>query len=141
MIDLLYALLAAARSSLKPQRELPLESLAFRRPLAVVQHKTKDPKLTGVASVPIPRLRRNHAIQELKEHCRRSIDMVDGASMNPDQAVQHGTHPELPVARGKRLEPAQIEFVAMEIIFCIPAGRHLVDLIGSGVVHTRATSR
>ena len=46
MLHLLYALLATARSSLKPQRELALENLALRQQLAIVQRKTKRPKLT-----------------------------------------------------------------------------------------------
>jgi putative transposase len=47
MIDLLYALLATARSSLKSQRELALENLALRQQLAVLKRKTKRPKLTN----------------------------------------------------------------------------------------------
>jgi putative transposase len=46
MLDLLYVLFATARSSLKPQRELALENLALRQQLAIVQRKTKRPKLT-----------------------------------------------------------------------------------------------
>ena len=46
MRHLLYALLATARSSLKPQRELALENLALRQPLAILKRKTKRPKLT-----------------------------------------------------------------------------------------------
>jgi transposase InsO family protein len=46
MLHLLYVLLATARSSLRPQRELALENLALRQQLAIVQHKTKRPKLT-----------------------------------------------------------------------------------------------
>jgi hypothetical protein len=46
MLHLLYALLATARSSLKAQRELALENLALRQQLAIVQRKTKRPKLT-----------------------------------------------------------------------------------------------
>jgi transposase InsO family protein len=46
MIDLLSALLATARSSLKSQRELALENLALRQQLAVVKRKVKRPKLT-----------------------------------------------------------------------------------------------
>jgi len=46
MIDLLYALLATARSSLKSRRELALENLALRQQLAILKHKTKRPKLT-----------------------------------------------------------------------------------------------
>jgi putative transposase len=46
MLHLLYLLLATARSSLKPQRELALENLALRQQLAVVQRKTKRPKLS-----------------------------------------------------------------------------------------------
>ena len=46
MLHLLYALLATARSSLKPQRELALENLALRQQLAIVQRKTKRPKLS-----------------------------------------------------------------------------------------------
>ena len=47
MIDLLYALLAAARSSLKAQRELALENLALRQQLAILKRKTKRPKLNN----------------------------------------------------------------------------------------------
>ena len=46
MIDLLYALLAAARSSLKAQRELALENLALRQQLAILKRRSKRPKLT-----------------------------------------------------------------------------------------------
>jgi putative transposase len=46
MIDLLYALLATARSSLKSQRGLALENLALRQQLGVLKRKTKRPKLT-----------------------------------------------------------------------------------------------
>jgi len=45
MIDLLYVLLAAARSSLKSQRELALENLALRQQLAILHRKSKRPKL------------------------------------------------------------------------------------------------
>jgi hypothetical protein len=47
MLPLLYALLANARSSLKPQRELALQNLALRPQLAIVQRKTKHPNLTN----------------------------------------------------------------------------------------------
>jgi hypothetical protein len=47
MLHLLYALLATARSSLKPQRELALKNLALRQQLAIVQRKTKRPKLSN----------------------------------------------------------------------------------------------
>ena len=46
MLHLLYVLLATARSSLKLQRELAIENLALRQQLAIVQRKTKRPKLT-----------------------------------------------------------------------------------------------
>jgi hypothetical protein len=46
MLHLLYVLLATARSSLKAQRELALENLALRQQLAIVQRKTKRPRLT-----------------------------------------------------------------------------------------------
>jgi hypothetical protein len=46
MLHLLHALLATARSSLKPQRELALENLALRQQLAIVQRKTERPKRT-----------------------------------------------------------------------------------------------
>jgi putative transposase len=46
MLHLLYVLLATARSSLKPQRELALENLALRQQLAIPQRKTKRPRLT-----------------------------------------------------------------------------------------------
>jgi putative transposase len=39
-------LLATARSSLKPQRELALENLALRRQVAILHRKSKRPKLT-----------------------------------------------------------------------------------------------
>ncbi len=48
MLHLLYALRATARSSLKPQRELALENLALRQQRAIVQRKTKRPRLTQV---------------------------------------------------------------------------------------------
>ncbi len=58
MIDLLYALLATARSSMRSQRELALENLALRQQLAVLKCKTKradpsGPRILGraVASV------------------------------------------------------------------------------------------
>lgn len=47
MLRLLYALLATARSSVKSQRELALENLALRHQLAILQRKTKRPKLTN----------------------------------------------------------------------------------------------
>ena len=46
MPHLLYALLATARSSLRPQRELALENLALRQQLAILKRKSKRPKLT-----------------------------------------------------------------------------------------------
>ncbi|NOQ82704.1 MAG: hypothetical protein GQ551_01755 [Myxococcales bacterium] len=46
MPHLLYALLATARSSLKPQRELAIENLALRQQLAILRRKTKRPRLT-----------------------------------------------------------------------------------------------
>ncbi len=46
MLQLVYALLATARSSLKPQRELALQNLALRQQLAILHCKTKRPKLT-----------------------------------------------------------------------------------------------
>jgi hypothetical protein len=46
MLPLLYVLLATARSSLKAQRELALDNLALRQQLAIVQRKTKRPRLT-----------------------------------------------------------------------------------------------
>jgi len=46
MLDLLYALLAAARSSLKAQRELALENLALRQQLAILKRRSKRLKLT-----------------------------------------------------------------------------------------------
>jgi len=41
-----YALLATAQSSLRPQRELALENLALRQPMVILRRKTKSPKLT-----------------------------------------------------------------------------------------------
>jgi hypothetical protein len=46
MIDLLYALLASARSSLKSQRELALDNLALRQQLAILKRTSKRPTLT-----------------------------------------------------------------------------------------------
>ena len=46
MIQLLYALLGTARSSLKSHRELALENLALRQPLAVLKRTSKRPPLT-----------------------------------------------------------------------------------------------
>ena len=43
MPPLVYALLATARSSLRPQRKLALENLALRQQLAILRHKTKRP--------------------------------------------------------------------------------------------------
>jgi hypothetical protein len=47
MLHLLCAVFAAARSSLRPQRELALENLALRQQLAILQRKTKRPKLNN----------------------------------------------------------------------------------------------
>jgi hypothetical protein len=47
MLRLLYALLATARSSLRLQRQLALENLALRQQLAILQPKTKRPRLTN----------------------------------------------------------------------------------------------
>jgi putative transposase len=47
MRRLLYALLATARSSLRLQRELALENVALRQQLAILQPKTKRPRLTN----------------------------------------------------------------------------------------------
>ena len=47
MLHLLYAVLATVRSSLKPRRELALENLALRQQLAILQRKTKRPKLSN----------------------------------------------------------------------------------------------
>ena len=46
MRHLLYVLLATARASLKPQRELALENLALRQQLAILHRTSKRPKLT-----------------------------------------------------------------------------------------------
>ncbi|MDH3726076.1 MAG: hypothetical protein OER77_00965 [Myxococcales bacterium] len=46
MLHLLYVLLATARSSLKPQRELALENPALRQQLVILKRKTKRPRLT-----------------------------------------------------------------------------------------------
>ena len=43
---LLCALLATARSSLRPQRELAIENLALRQQLAILKRTTKRPKLS-----------------------------------------------------------------------------------------------
>ncbi|MGB5312357.1 MAG: integrase core domain-containing protein [Polyangiales bacterium] len=48
MLHLLYALLAATRSSLRSQRELALENLALRQQLAVLKCTAKRPKLSTV---------------------------------------------------------------------------------------------
>jgi hypothetical protein len=42
MVHLLYALLATAGPSLKPQRELALQTLALRQQLAIVRRATSD---------------------------------------------------------------------------------------------------
>jgi len=47
MLHLLCALPATARSSLKSQPELALENLALRQQLAILQRKTKRPKLSN----------------------------------------------------------------------------------------------
>ena len=44
MRQLLYALLATARSGLKSQRELALENLALRQQLAILHRKSKRRK-------------------------------------------------------------------------------------------------
>ena len=46
MLQLLYVLLATARSRLKSQREFALENLALRQQLAILHRKTKRAKLT-----------------------------------------------------------------------------------------------
>ena len=46
LLQLLSALLAAARSSLKSQHVLALENLALRQQLAILQRRTKRPRLT-----------------------------------------------------------------------------------------------
>ncbi|MGB5813030.1 MAG: helix-turn-helix domain-containing protein [Polyangiales bacterium] len=46
MLHLLYALLAATRSSLRSQRELALENLALRQQLAVLKSTAKRTKLS-----------------------------------------------------------------------------------------------
>jgi putative transposase len=51
MLRLLYALLATARSSPRLQRELALENLALRQQLAILQRKTKRPRLTNADRV------------------------------------------------------------------------------------------
>jgi serine phosphatase RsbU (regulator of sigma subunit) len=43
MLHLVYALLATARSSLKPRRELALRNLALRQQLAILQRGTNAP--------------------------------------------------------------------------------------------------
>ena len=48
MLHLLCVLLATARSSLKPQRELALENLALRQQLAIVQRKTEQTVHSGL---------------------------------------------------------------------------------------------
>jgi hypothetical protein len=47
MRHLLCALLATARSSLRPQRELAIENLALRQQLAMLKRTTKCPRLTN----------------------------------------------------------------------------------------------
>ena len=44
MLHLLYALLATAGSSLRPQRELALENLALRQQLAILQAQDQTPQ-------------------------------------------------------------------------------------------------
>ena len=46
LLQLLSALLAAARSNLKSQHVLALENLALRQQLAILQRRTKRPRLT-----------------------------------------------------------------------------------------------
>ena len=46
LLQLLSALLATARSSLKSQHVLALENLALRQQLAILQRRTKRPPLT-----------------------------------------------------------------------------------------------
>ncbi len=51
MLHLLYVLLATARASLKPQRELALQTLASRQQLAIVRratsHRATHPSVEG----------------------------------------------------------------------------------------------
>jgi Flp pilus assembly protein TadD len=65
MLHLLYALLATARSSLKPQRELALENLALRQQLAILRRKTKRLKVA-----------RRHARRARMEANRRELCRV-----------------------------------------------------------------
>ena len=65
MLHLLYALLATARSSLKPQRELALENLALRQQLAILRRKTKHLKVA-----------RRHARRARMEANRRELCRV-----------------------------------------------------------------
>lgn len=46
MLQLLFTLLATAKSSLKPQRDLALENLALRQQLAILKRSNKRPRLT-----------------------------------------------------------------------------------------------
>jgi hypothetical protein len=63
MRKLVWALLSAARSSLKARRELALENLALRQQLAVLRRPAQRPKLSraevkrGVGSCKRPRPR------------------------------------------------------------------------------------
>ena len=46
MLDLIFTLLATAKSSLKPRRDLALEILALRQQLAILKRSAKRPRLT-----------------------------------------------------------------------------------------------
>jgi len=48
MLDLIFALLATARSSFKGQRDLALENLALRQQLAILKRITNRPRLTWI---------------------------------------------------------------------------------------------
>jgi hypothetical protein len=80
MLRLLYALLATARSSLRLQRELALENLALRQQLAILQRKTKRPRLTNADRVVWVALCRPMARLAERPHPREAQDRDQLAS-------------------------------------------------------------
>lgn len=84
-----YVLLATARSSLRPQRELALENLALRQQLAILHRKSKRPEL-NIESWPG---RRGRALLEelLRKRATRQVDrLVDRVEQRPEPCEAGG---------------------------------------------------
>jgi hypothetical protein len=84
MLHLLYVLLATARASLKPQRELALQTLASRQQLAIVlqttSHRATHPSVEGWCVPTFPE-EGNWTRAAFHDACRSSL--------------AHGSHPSL----------------------------------------------